>query len=506
MPINKRASLLEQTGVLLLIVGRWLLPQGTVSRDQFAQILLIYVGTAADIVEFSEVFGEDDINTRTGLLRGVMGVWGWSVLQFSMTIALPEEGLKEEEKEEVDDDMDNESYFRQKMNNKVAPMSYMHYKSMLREGFENESDSKARNPAEAQRAFRRHKYEITSNRLKTLRARARTDSFEKLKRIKKNSTATANGNVIAYESPVMSAKRARSSTTTSEKSLHQSPASTKSANGDARSPKLSIQSPTSGQLSSGTRKGQKKVSAWRFWQNANNSPRTPNVNNRRDSVREDNRLGIDKKDVNNCCRKYLDVFTIGLPILMQDGPFFVFRVILMANGILSDMMILLSIKNLLVVIVIVYRLLILYCHAPVEDSEDVEDASSRVRTAMNSTKKMSDRVEFREGRASIAIQAITRMQMQLSQTQEEAVTLPKASVANLFKVGTPNGVIPHSGQQTTGELEEVVVHSSSTELLSNKLPNGSVGKKKSFSMMPRSKPSITVSKPGPSRPSYSGLA
>lgn len=45
---------LHQVLLILLILGKWLLPLGGgVTRDQLSQLLLIFVGTAADILEFT---------------------------------------------------------------------------------------------------------------------------------------------------------------------------------------------------------------------------------------------------------------------------------------------------------------------------------------------------------------------------------------------------------------------------------------------------------------------
>lgn len=44
---------LQQILLILLIVGKWLLPiAGGVTRDEMSQLLLIFVGMAADILEF----------------------------------------------------------------------------------------------------------------------------------------------------------------------------------------------------------------------------------------------------------------------------------------------------------------------------------------------------------------------------------------------------------------------------------------------------------------------
>jgi len=43
-------QIVEQTLLLVLIVGRWLLPVGkTMTRDQLSQLLLVYIGTAGNI-------------------------------------------------------------------------------------------------------------------------------------------------------------------------------------------------------------------------------------------------------------------------------------------------------------------------------------------------------------------------------------------------------------------------------------------------------------------------
>lgn len=54
---------LHQTFLLMLIIGRWLLPiGGGITRDQLSQLLLMFVGTAADILEFtSETLEEQNV-------------------------------------------------------------------------------------------------------------------------------------------------------------------------------------------------------------------------------------------------------------------------------------------------------------------------------------------------------------------------------------------------------------------------------------------------------------
>ena len=50
------ATVIEQFLMLILIIGRWLLPKGDMTREQLSQLLLVYIGTAADIIEFFDSF------------------------------------------------------------------------------------------------------------------------------------------------------------------------------------------------------------------------------------------------------------------------------------------------------------------------------------------------------------------------------------------------------------------------------------------------------------------
>ena len=143
---------------------------------------------------------------------------------------------------------------------------------------------------------------------------------------------------------------------------------------------------------------------------------------RKDSTKEDNSLGIGKKEVKGCFYKYLDLLAILLPVCMQDGPFFIVRFVLIAHyNVITGMLPILLTKNALVIIVNIYRILILYCSEPPKEQADLDDPSTRVRAAMDTNQKLSNRNSFRSKRASIAVQALTRMQSRLFGQQDTAV-------------------------------------------------------------------------------------
>lgn len=70
--------------IIGLIIGRWLLPRGEITRDQLSALLLGYVGTAADILELFEVLEEQAVSTTRQVTFAVLSVYSWSLLQFCL--------------------------------------------------------------------------------------------------------------------------------------------------------------------------------------------------------------------------------------------------------------------------------------------------------------------------------------------------------------------------------------------------------------------------------------
>lgn len=76
------SSLLEQWMMILIILCRWFLPRGRIDRNSLTQLLIMYSGISADILDFSEIFDEKEITSSGGFRFVVLGVWSWSLMQF----------------------------------------------------------------------------------------------------------------------------------------------------------------------------------------------------------------------------------------------------------------------------------------------------------------------------------------------------------------------------------------------------------------------------------------
>ena len=78
--------IIEQFLMLILIIGRWMLPKGDLTRDQLSQLLLVYIGTAADIIEFFDSIKDEKVNTNKLFCLLVLSIWSWSLLQFTFVL------------------------------------------------------------------------------------------------------------------------------------------------------------------------------------------------------------------------------------------------------------------------------------------------------------------------------------------------------------------------------------------------------------------------------------
>ncbi|CAF1385595.1 unnamed protein product [Rotaria magnacalcarata] len=80
--------IIEQMTLLVLILSRWLLPKGELTREELSQLLLVYIGIAADIIEFFEVFKEKSVRTNSTLSILVLLLWTLSLLQYCLAFTI----------------------------------------------------------------------------------------------------------------------------------------------------------------------------------------------------------------------------------------------------------------------------------------------------------------------------------------------------------------------------------------------------------------------------------
>ncbi|XP_061083788.1 transmembrane protein 26-like isoform X11 [Conger conger] len=80
---------LHQTLIILLILGKWAMPQANdLTKDKLPQLLLIFVGLGADILEFTNETLSDIKENNPQMAYAILGVWTWSMLQFTLHLAV----------------------------------------------------------------------------------------------------------------------------------------------------------------------------------------------------------------------------------------------------------------------------------------------------------------------------------------------------------------------------------------------------------------------------------
>ncbi|XP_042864969.1 transmembrane protein 26-like [Penaeus japonicus] len=79
--------ILVQVLLVILLVGRWLLPKGELTREQLSQLLLAYMAMAADIIELFDCFKMETVIYHHELIYATLGIWTWSLLQFTLVLS-----------------------------------------------------------------------------------------------------------------------------------------------------------------------------------------------------------------------------------------------------------------------------------------------------------------------------------------------------------------------------------------------------------------------------------
>ncbi|XP_064628932.1 uncharacterized protein LOC135488280 [Lineus longissimus] len=77
---------IEQSLMFLLVIGRWLLPKGDITRDQLSQLLFVYIGLASDIMELFVLFDEKQVLLHPFLSYIILSIWTISLMQFVLVL------------------------------------------------------------------------------------------------------------------------------------------------------------------------------------------------------------------------------------------------------------------------------------------------------------------------------------------------------------------------------------------------------------------------------------
>ncbi|KAM4015043.1 transmembrane protein 26-like [Anomaloglossus baeobatrachus] len=83
---SKLVQGMEETIILVLIIGRWLMPRGKMNRDQLAQLLLMYLALGADILDILELMKEPSVKTNETITVVGLCLFSWAIMQFTLVL------------------------------------------------------------------------------------------------------------------------------------------------------------------------------------------------------------------------------------------------------------------------------------------------------------------------------------------------------------------------------------------------------------------------------------
>ncbi|CAF0885437.1 unnamed protein product [Adineta ricciae] len=71
---------------MIIIIGRWLLPKGKISRSALSQLLLVYLSLASDMIDLLSIFQEENVIKNQEMIYSTLAVFSWSTFQFSLNL------------------------------------------------------------------------------------------------------------------------------------------------------------------------------------------------------------------------------------------------------------------------------------------------------------------------------------------------------------------------------------------------------------------------------------
>ncbi|XP_077313782.1 transmembrane protein 26-like [Lithobates pipiens] len=87
-------QVLEQVLIVVLILGRWLMPKGGLNREQLSQLLLIYLGLGADILDILQLIREKKVNAHATVAIVGLCLFCWTITQFAIVLTQEEPAPK----------------------------------------------------------------------------------------------------------------------------------------------------------------------------------------------------------------------------------------------------------------------------------------------------------------------------------------------------------------------------------------------------------------------------
>jgi hypothetical protein len=91
--------------MILIILGRWFLPKGDLSRSALSQLLLVYMSLGSDMIDLLSLLNEVNVQESTIMTYFTLSIFSWSMFQFSLNLVI-NRGRSFVIEKEVNEDVD----------------------------------------------------------------------------------------------------------------------------------------------------------------------------------------------------------------------------------------------------------------------------------------------------------------------------------------------------------------------------------------------------------------
>lgn len=86
--IDQYAIYIEVTMMLIIIIGRWIMPKQGITRSELSQLLLVYMSLASDIIDLLSILQEQVIFDNMTMVYTALTMYSWSLYQFTLNLVV----------------------------------------------------------------------------------------------------------------------------------------------------------------------------------------------------------------------------------------------------------------------------------------------------------------------------------------------------------------------------------------------------------------------------------
>jgi hypothetical protein len=85
---DQYAIYIEVTMMLIIILGRWIMPKQGITRSELSQLLLVYMSLASDIIDLLSILQEQVIFNNMAMVYTALTMYSWSLYQFTLNLVV----------------------------------------------------------------------------------------------------------------------------------------------------------------------------------------------------------------------------------------------------------------------------------------------------------------------------------------------------------------------------------------------------------------------------------